>query len=69
MAMVVASEIDNVNDLCSKMAVDDPDEGGVVFDEEDVLEEMVDLKWCLIGRFLTDKTIHFQSMQNTLAAV
>lgn len=67
MAMVPASNINDVSDLCSLMAVDDPDEGGAVFDEEDILEEVVELRWHLLDRFQTDKSFHFHLLQNTLA--
>lgn len=61
--------MDNVSDFCPPMAVVDPDEGGVVFDETDVSKEVENLSLCLVGRFMTDKAIHFLSMQNTLASI
>lgn len=68
MALVPTTNVDYVSDLCSHMAVDDPEEVGAVFDEDDVPEEAEELRWCLIGRFLTEKSIHFHSLKNTLAA-
>lgn len=61
--------MEDVNDLCSRMAIDDPTEGGMVFDENDVPEDAEELRWCLIGRFMTDTSLHFMSMHNTFAAV
>lgn len=69
MALVPILNVANINDLCSRMAVDDPEEGGAVFDEEYVPDEVDDLRWCLVGRFMIDKSLHFQSMKNTLAAL
>lgn len=69
MALVPVPDMDKVNDLCLRMAVDDTNEGGAIFDEDDVPEDAGDLQWCFLGKFMTEKSIHFQSMQNTLAAV
>lgn len=43
--------------------------GGAVFDEEDVPDDAVELQWCLLGKFMTVKSIHFQLMQNTCGCV
>lgn len=42
---------------------------GLVMEIEDLAETDVSSQWCLVGRFLTNRSIHFQSMQNTLAAL
>lgn len=35
---------------------------GLVIDDTDVQEESEDFCWSLVGRFLTDKAVHFVSM-------
>ena len=61
-------EVEKVNLLCARMAIDDDDEG-LVLDDSDIRPVMEDFRWALIGRFLTEKVIHFVSMQKTLAAL
>lgn len=62
-----APNMDIVHHL-TDLAVNDNEEGFIISDE-DVQEEEQDLHWCLVGRFLTEKPIHFISMQNTLALI
>jgi 14-3-3 protein epsilon len=43
------------------------EEEGFCFDFEDEEDDQVDLRWCLIGRFLCDRSIHFNSMKVRMA--
>jgi 14-3-3 protein epsilon len=45
------------------------DEEGFVFDLEEGEEEVVDFRWCLVGRLLGDRSIHVNSMKVTMADV
>jgi 14-3-3 protein epsilon len=45
------------------------EEEGFVFDVEEGDEEVVDFRWCLVGRFLGDRSIHVNSMKVTMADV
>jgi 14-3-3 protein epsilon len=45
------------------------EEEGFVFDVEEGEEEVVDFRWCLVGRFLGDRSIHVNSMKVTMADV
>ncbi|PNY14674.1 hypothetical protein L195_g011358 [Trifolium pratense] len=42
-------------------------EEGFRFDFEEEEDEQVDLRWCLVGRFISDKAIHFNSMKVRMA--
>ncbi|MCI78206.1 hypothetical protein A2U01_0099476, partial [Trifolium medium] len=42
-------------------------EEGFRFEFEEEEDEQVDLRWCLIGRFLSDRTILFTSMKVRMA--
>ncbi|KAK2382050.1 hypothetical protein QL285_069606 [Trifolium repens] len=42
---------------------------GFVFDVEEGEEEVVDFRWCLVGRYLGDRSIHVNSMKVTMADV
>jgi 14-3-3 protein epsilon len=56
----------NLEDL--SLHEEDEDEG-FVFDMEGEGEEQVDFRWCHVGRFLCDRTIHVNSMKATMADV
>ncbi|MCI27837.1 hypothetical protein A2U01_0049037 [Trifolium medium] len=43
------------------------EEEGFVFEFDEGGEEVEDLRWCLIGRFLCDRTIHVNSMMVRMA--
>ncbi|MCI46573.1 hypothetical protein A2U01_0067814, partial [Trifolium medium] len=43
------------------------EEEGFRFEFEEEEDEQVDLRWCLVGRFLSDRTIHFTSMKVRMA--
>ncbi|XP_058732855.1 uncharacterized protein At4g02000-like [Vicia villosa] len=45
---------------------DEGEEDGFCFDADDGGKEAVDLRWCLIGRFLCDRAIHVRSMKARL---
>lgn len=49
--------------------LEDEEHGGLVYEER--VEELseIDLRWCLLGRFLTDYPIDFQAMQHKLASL
>jgi 14-3-3 protein epsilon len=45
------------------------DEEGFVFDLEEGEVEIIDFRWCLVGRFLGDRSIHVNSMKVTMADI
>jgi 14-3-3 protein epsilon len=45
------------------------EDDGFVFDLENGEAEVVDFRWCLVGRFLGDRAIHVNSMKVTMADV
>jgi 14-3-3 protein epsilon len=50
------------------LSLHDEEEEGFCFDfEEEEEDDIVDLRWCLIGRFLCERTIHFNSMKVRMA--
>ncbi|GAU34899.1 hypothetical protein TSUD_144300 [Trifolium subterraneum] len=49
------------------LSLQEEEEEGFVFDFEEEGDEQVDLRWCLVGRFLCDKSIHFNSMKVRMA--
>ena len=61
-----------VNRGCANISLEEEEEGGliVVGDEEiDDGKERIDSRFCLVGRFLTDKVINFAAMKHTMASL
>jgi hypothetical protein len=53
----------NLEDL----SLHDEEEEGFCFDFEEEEDEQVDLRWCLLGRLLCERAIHFNSMKVRMA--
>lgn len=50
--------------------MEDEEEGGLIYEsatEEDL--SVIDVRWCLVGKFLTDFPIDFQAMQHKMASL
>ncbi|KAH9763510.1 reverse transcriptase domain-containing protein [Citrus sinensis] len=57
---------------CARLQLDEEEEGGLeVAIEVDENQESInnDFRYCLVGRFLTDKVVNFAAMKNTMAAL
>uniref|UniRef100_A0A803QIQ3 DUF4283 domain-containing protein n=1 Tax=Cannabis sativa TaxID=3483 RepID=A0A803QIQ3_CANSA len=50
-------------------AIDDDEEGLLFEKADDGLSEIDDDRWLLVGRFLTNRSIDFQAMQNKMATL
>lgn len=48
---------------------EDEEQGGLIYKEntEDLSE--IDLRWCLVGKFITESTTDFQAMQHKMASL
>ncbi|KAH9672067.1 reverse transcriptase domain-containing protein [Citrus sinensis] len=54
------------------LSIGEDEEDGLVFQSNDMAtgqEGLNDVRFCLVGRFLTDKVINFPAMKNTMAAL
>ncbi|GAU42644.1 hypothetical protein TSUD_398490 [Trifolium subterraneum] len=49
------------------LSLNEEGDEGFVFDFEEDGDEQVDLRWCLVGRFLCERAIHFNSMKIRMA--
>jgi 14-3-3 protein epsilon len=49
------------------LSLHEEEEEGFCFDFEEEENDQVDLRWCLVGRFLCDRSIHFNSMKVRMA--
>ncbi|KAL9462410.1 hypothetical protein AB3S75_000419 [Citrus x aurantiifolia] len=56
----------------ARLQLEEEEEGGLIVpgdEEEDNGDFRIDSRYCLVGRFLTDKVINFGAMKNTMAAL
>ncbi|XVF41364.1 hypothetical protein PTKIN_Ptkin01aG0274500 [Pterospermum kingtungense] len=60
---------DRMSDLYANMTIDEKDIRGLIVDDVYIGSNLDDYQCCLVGRFLTERNIHFNSMQNTLASL
>jgi 14-3-3 protein epsilon len=51
----------------ANLSLDGGAEEGFAFEFDDDEEEVMDLRWCVVGRFLCDKSIHVNSMMVRMA--
>jgi hypothetical protein len=49
------------------LSLHDEEEEDFRFDFEEEGEDQVDLCWCLVGRFLSERSIHFNSIEVRMA--
>ena len=62
-------------DVCNayeNVSIEEEEEGGLIVEGDDVdegEETKIDFRYCLVGRFLTDKVINFSAMKNTMASL
>lgn len=57
----------SLEELYANLSLEEDDEGGVVVGIEEVQEKKT--TYVLVGRFLTEKNINFQAMQNVMASL
>ncbi|KAL9411935.1 hypothetical protein AB3S75_045523 [Citrus x aurantiifolia] len=62
----------DLHNECARLQLDEEEEGGLevaVEEDEDNGRIKNDSRYCLMGRFLTDKVINFAAMKNPMAAL
>lgn len=57
----------DLEELYARLVLEDQDDGGVIVAEKEV--QQTKTTYVLVGRFLTDRTINFNAMQNVLASL
>ena len=65
-----SATVKDLEEAWDKLRLEEEDEGGMEVTAEELRQpekERADLRFCLIGRFLTDKQINFIAKKNTLA--
>ncbi|XP_030489697.2 uncharacterized protein LOC115706250 [Cannabis sativa] len=57
----------NLEDQYAALNIEEDEEEGLLFEGEHDEAFEIDDRWCLVGRFLTHRSIDFQAMQNKMA--
>ena len=61
-----------INTGYTYISLKEEEEGGLIVEGDDANESgprTIDSRFCLVGRFLTDKVINFLAMKNTMASL
>lgn len=43
----------------ARVRIEDEEEGGIVYEDTSEIQAEIDVRWCLVGRFLTESSIDF----------
>lgn len=54
--------MDELVDQYAAISLEEEEIEGISYAEEDVPDGGIDTKWCLVGRFLADRSIDFDKM-------
>lgn len=62
--------VQEMEESFANIRLEDEEEGGLMYEgnRDEALSE-IDVKWCIVGRFLTDSPIDFQAMQHKMASL
>lgn len=63
----MGSSMGDLEEMYSRMMLEEEEEGGVVVGDEETIQATE--TYVLVGRFLTEKNVNFQAMQNVLASI
>ena len=72
MTSTTTSSQSAMDEIYASLSIEEEDEGGLIIEGDDVedgKDGKIDFRFCLVGRFLTDKVINFPAMKNTMAAL
>lgn len=61
--------MDELADQYAAISLEEEESGGLSYAEEEVLDGGIDTRWCLVGNFLSDRSINFEKMQHSLATL
>lgn len=58
-----------IEEKYATLNLEEEEASGVEYEEDVDESNCIDLRWCLVGRFLVDIPVDFNAMQNTLASL
>lgn len=63
------SAVQEMEEEFAMICIEDEEQGGLQYEGEGEDLSEIDVRWCLVGRFLTDYSIDFQAMQHKMASL
>ncbi|WOG81854.1 hypothetical protein DCAR_0101008 [Daucus carota subsp. sativus] len=61
--------MDELADQYAAISLEEEESGGLSYEAEEALDGGIDTRWCLVGRFLSDRSIDFEKMQHSMATL
>ncbi|WOG96250.1 hypothetical protein DCAR_0415584 [Daucus carota subsp. sativus] len=61
--------VKEMEDSFALIRIEDEEERGLQYEEQDGVQAEIDMRWCLVGRFSIDSPIDFQAMQHNGSAM
>lgn len=68
----MANYRDPIQEMKEKLAtitIEEEEQGGLCYGRDTEGLSDIDMRWCLVGRFLTESNIDFQAMQHKMASL
>ncbi|KAK6159165.1 hypothetical protein DH2020_006479 [Rehmannia glutinosa] len=59
----------SIDELCGRMQLEEEESGGLCLEESEEDGLTQEFRWCLVGRFLSERQVNFLAMKNTLASL
>lgn len=63
------SSIQEMEEAFAAIQIEDEEHGGLCYENDNEDLSDIDMRWCLIGKFLTDSPIDYQAMQHKMASL
>lgn len=61
--------MDELADQYAAISLEEEKSGGIAYEAKENIEGAVDTKWCLVGRFLSERSIDFEKMQHAMTTL
>lgn len=61
--------MEKLADQYSAISFEEEESCGISYEAEGSIEGGIDARWCLVGRFLSERVIDFEKMQHSMAAL
>lgn len=61
--------VQEMEESFARIRLEDEEEGGLSYEGEVEVVSEIDVRWCLVGRFLTESFVDFKAMQHKMASL
>lgn len=67
--MVVREDVQELEKLYANMILEEEADGGICYEEGGEESSKINAKWCLDGKFLTERSLDFEAMKHQMASL